>query len=200
MLYCCLKKDFQYAQDNVQAPLKLLPNWTTFDFVPLDAMSRDLYEEGARVAKELLIAQWVYHTSSVLCRRVRTPGGIETHRTSRSPLYARERERERERESVCVCVWDAVGGGPERRRERAWVNTSYCIIVPDSMIWEAVWHSGYHRRLSSHRLPVRTRSVAVPPPTGLARPGTGASPAYASFNHPSVCPWRAVSDKWCTAT
>ena len=36
------------------------------------------------------------------------------------------------------------------------------------VVWEAVWHSGYHRQLSSHRSPVRTRPVAVLPPTGLA--------------------------------
>ena len=49
------------------------------------------------------------------------------------------------------------------------------------MVWEAVWHSGYHRQLSSHRSPVRTRPVAVLPPTGLARPGTGAPPAFPSI-------------------
>ena len=56
--------------------------------------------------QHLFIAQWVQHTSSVLLRRVQTPGGIETHRTSRKPLYARARE------------WVTVGGGPEREKER----------------------------------------------------------------------------------
>ena len=54
-LYCSLKKDFQAAQENVQALLKLLPYWKTVDFVLLDPMSRDLYEEGGRMAKEMLI-------------------------------------------------------------------------------------------------------------------------------------------------
>ena len=50
----------------------------------------------------------------------------------------------------------------------SWVVTCRCALVPDLMVWEAVWHNGYHRQLSSHRLPVRTRPVAVLPPTGLA--------------------------------
>ena len=82
----------------------------------------------------------------------------------------------------------------EKERERVWVDTGCCIIVPDTMVWEAMWHSGYHCRLSSHRSPVRTRPVVVLPPTGFARPGSGAPPAYASFNHPSVFPRRAASD------
>ena len=65
-----------------------------------------------RCRQQLFVAQWIQHTSLVLWTRVRTPGGIETHRTSRKPLYAKERERERERE------WDAVGGGSEREKER----------------------------------------------------------------------------------
>ena len=63
-----------------------------------------------------------------------------------------------------------------------------------------MWHSGYQRWLSSHRSPVRTRPVAVLPPTGLARPGTGATPAFASFNHTTVFPWRAAIEHGCTAT
>ena len=57
---------------------------------------------AAKRRKHLFVVQWVPHTSSVWQRRVRTPGGIETRRTSRNPLYARERERGRvtERESV----------------------------------------------------------------------------------------------------
>ena len=61
----------------------------------------------------------------------------------------------------------------------SWVFTCRCTIV--SMVWEAVWHSGYHRQLSSHRSPVRTRPTAVLPPTGLARSGTGAPPAFATI-------------------
>ena len=54
-LYCCLKKDFQAPQENALALLKPLLNWITVDFVLLDPMSRDLYEEGGRMAKEMLI-------------------------------------------------------------------------------------------------------------------------------------------------
>ena len=49
ILYCCLKKGFQCAQENLQALLKLLPNCTAVDFVVLDPMSCDLYEEGGRM-------------------------------------------------------------------------------------------------------------------------------------------------------
>ena len=37
----------------------------------------------------------------------------------------------------------------------SWVSACRCAIVLVLMVWEAVWHSGYHRQLSSHRLPVR---------------------------------------------
>jgi hypothetical protein len=54
-LYCCLKKDFQAAQENVQALLKMLPNWKSVNFVLLDAMSHDPYEEVGCMAKEMLL-------------------------------------------------------------------------------------------------------------------------------------------------
>ena len=54
----------------------------------------------------------------------------------------------------------------------SWVVTCRCALVPDLMVWEAVWlscgYNGYHRQLSSHRSPVRTWPVGVLPPTGLA--------------------------------
>ena len=54
----------------------------------------------------IVVAQWIHHNSFVPWRKVRTPGGIEMHRTTRTPLFfffffflgAREREREKERE------------------------------------------------------------------------------------------------------
>ena len=55
LLYVCLKKDFQAAQENVQALLKLPPNWKTVDFVILDNLNREFYEEGPKIAKEVLI-------------------------------------------------------------------------------------------------------------------------------------------------
>ena len=67
----------------------------------------------------IVVAQWIHHTSSVPWRMVRTPGGIEMHRTTRTPFWgARERERETERERERV---EHGGKGTERcnRRERA---------------------------------------------------------------------------------
>ena len=104
------------------------------------------------------------------------PGGDRDTPNVLSTPFMRERGRERER--------DAVGGGLERRRGRAREEASCCDSVLDNVIREAEWHSGYHRWLSSHRSPVRTRPVAVHPPTGLARPGTGAPPAFTTFIMP----------------
>ena len=39
----------------MQALLKLLPNWKTVDFVILDNLNSELYEEGRKIAKEVLI-------------------------------------------------------------------------------------------------------------------------------------------------
>ena len=57
------------------------------------------------------VAQWVHRTSSVLWRRVGTPGGIETHRTTRKPLYAKDRES--------GAHWEEGRREGERERERA---------------------------------------------------------------------------------
>ena len=73
----------------------------------------------------IVVAQWIHHTPSVPWRMVRTPGGIEMHRTTRTPLFGREREgaRERERETEGERERERVersGKGTERcnRRER----------------------------------------------------------------------------------
>ena len=64
----------------------------------------------------IVVAQWIHHTSSVPWRMVRTPGGIEMHRTTRTPfLGARERERETERERERV---GNSGKGTERCNRR----------------------------------------------------------------------------------
>ena len=66
----------------------------------------------------IVVAQWIHHTSSALWRMVRTPGGIEMHRTTGTPFFGREREGERKRERERV---EHSGIGTERsnRRERA---------------------------------------------------------------------------------
>ena len=48
---------------------------------------------------------------------------------------------------------------------------------------EAEWCSGYHGWQSSHRSLVRPRLVAVLPPTGPARLGTGTPSAFDSCHH-----------------
>ena len=55
-------------------------------------------------------------------------------------------------------------------------------MLLDNVLREAEWRSGSHRWQSQRSL-VRTRPVAGPPPTGLARLGTGAPPAFDPFNH-----------------
>ena len=66
----------------------------------------------------IVVAQWIHHTSSVPWRMVRTPGGIEMHRTTRTPFFGREGKGERSRERERV---EHSGKGTERcnRRERA---------------------------------------------------------------------------------
>ena len=62
LLYVCLRKDFQVAQENVQALLKLLPDWKIVEFVILDNLNGELYEEGPKIANEVLInAEFVWN-------------------------------------------------------------------------------------------------------------------------------------------
>ena len=67
----------------------------------------------------IVVAQWTHHTSSVPWRVVRTPGGIEMHRTNRTPfLGARERERETEREREGRAQWERNREEQQERKSR----------------------------------------------------------------------------------
>ena len=111
MFYCCPKKDFQSAQANVLALLKLLPNWTTVDFVLLDPISPDLYEEGGRMAKELLInAESIWKGERNLINQGMETAWVPwvirvTHSCAQSTKPA----------ELCVLPLFATRGGPKRR-------------------------------------------------------------------------------------
>ena len=87
--------DSKYVYDGI---LKHLGRWRLQGrpFLNSDLWLQLQAEVDARVAPTLWrhvyshigVVQWLAHTSSILRRWVRTPGGIETHRTSRNPLFA----------------------------------------------------------------------------------------------------------------
>ena len=68
----------------------------------------------------IVVAQWIHPTSSFLKRMVRTPGGIEIHRTTRTPFVFGPEGEGRERERVGRSGKGAERKGTERsnREER----------------------------------------------------------------------------------
>ena len=68
----------------------------------------------------IVVAQWIHHTSSFPWRMVRTPGGIEMHRTTRTPFFGRKREgeRNREREREGRAQWERNREVQQERKSR----------------------------------------------------------------------------------